>query len=922
MRASKHTPVHQFIWAIDVPVWDKQDISKMFGSSPTADDWVKLAKERNIRAAYELQQRGDPFKVWFDCEAERGDHFQHTNEQCLTKAFELALAALKGTGLYSEVEKVNDEFKRDFVYVEANLNAKWSIHLISTRYYFTSHEQAKLFGDHVVMPLATADPAWQWWHHSKKTGKKSLKTIIDCGVYTPNRQVRLEGQAKLKVKDWNRHSAYLERPFVRGPGMEHLSHTAFMTTVIDWKDTRWETIDDSRFDAFRSKKAPRVRVERSAVAKGERGERQNGIEISDRDWGLAQAKAKDNDFEFLGDGPDENGFFNTRNLVDMRECFTDCEVEHSNRPIVWMSYDQYTLMYACYDKRDRCLGRATVFLVLPDAKNEADDRDAEVFSADEAVEYAVDDQAEPEQQAVVAPKVRTIMDDQRDMCLGGARKVADWGTLLNHADLVAWAMKAYAGVNSVDGWFSFKDQLLWNMDRMYVYIGGTERRILYRVIEKGTKGEMRERWCELKGRDKGLEALLKPLRFKAWDSVDGKACKVGKPLSAATMWWGWDTRCTRTSTVLDPVVDKPRFDPKETFNLFRGINITKEMAIKHGDSENPVLKGFLEKIVRDVLCSGSKARYDYTLNCAAFMIQRVGRKLGTYICFWGMPGAGKGLFFHMISDVIGPEHCVHADSKDQVLNHFNDHLRNKLFLFMDEIDFKGAGDQMGTLRSLISEPERVYTAKGADSHTAPCYLNAGLATNNEPTEIVQVGERRAVVFDSNPVLGMNQWTQEERAAVWDLSPFHFARLLYERDISTFDPERLPPCDNLSVMTTGKPLACLWFVEAVEEGVVEPGEWYTVDELFTLYSEWMEVKAPKAHRTSSPKLMGIVATGWGLRFESGRSQEEGTRSTKKQIPVYTTLKDKLPALSPQGELKKRHTERSSPSAASGMTPVQG
>ena len=378
---------HKFIWSVDVPDWEHRQTSKMFGSSETGDAFVRLAAERGILCAYELQRQGMPFKLWFDCEAERREHFQHTNEQCFAKAFELILLALNEIGLYLDFAEVDDEFMSEWVWVEANKDDKWSIHVISTRYYWTSHEHAKLFGDNVLAPLASTNEQWKFVDVSKRTGKRSLKAIMDSSVYTPNRQVRLERHAKLRARDWSdRNSLYYERPFKRPERFAALPDSAFMTTVLDLSDERWIAMSGEELERFREVKP--VSCQRRASTTTTMGPgttvasmetTTGGIELSESDMNLLRTKAVEYGFNVRGNGPSEERWFDARNIDASRDCFTEATVEHKNRPILWLHPDDYTVMYSCYDKTDKCRGRAVVFLVLPDAQREADALSLSVF---------------------------------------------------------------------------------------------------------------------------------------------------------------------------------------------------------------------------------------------------------------------------------------------------------------------------------------------------------------------------------------------------------------------------------------------------------------------------------------------------------------------------------------------------------------
>ena len=515
------------------------------------------------------------------------------------------------------------------------------------------------------------------------------------------------------------------------------------------------------------------------------------------------------------------------------------------------------------------------------------------------------------------------------MCAGGMRGPADWGTLRNYSDLVLWATTEYAQINTADAWMRFREQLLLHMDQMFVYIGGAERVLLQRTITTDESTEPREVWIEVTGNERGLDAMMKPLTFRPWVKGDDGASKclkhVQARVSACSLWWHWPLRCTRLATGFCPVEGRSDLDPLQTFNRWRGPQVSRDAAIKRGQAKHPVLDKVLDKVLLEVLCCGRQPLYEYCLNWFAWLVQKVGVKVNTYLVFWGTPGAGKGILFHFLRQLLGIEHCLMANSAELVLGHFNDHLQNKLFVFMDEIDFKGEESRVGTLRNMITEPMQLYTRKAKDTRVGPSYTAFGLATNNNPRTVLQPKERRAVVSKSVGRDGMNQWTQHEREEAWKLDPHHFARLLYERDISAFDPQRLPPNDNLAAMVDGKALPCLWFLDAIETGAVGLGEHVTVEQMNELYREWMAHSNAGVRLTASTKLVQVIESGWGFEFGSKRRMEDGVRDTYKVVPVYGVMGSLLPLTATEDELnsvRAAYVSRGGPRALQGLGSSDG
>ena len=381
---------HSFLWAMDWPKKSTKTVVKRFGSLADWEQWAAYSARHRIQAGYELQRRGRSLKVWFDLEATRDGRFRYSDHGCMTKAFEFILLAMQAGGLYQDytLDRLTEFIDEEWALLDASEGAKWSMHAVSRQHYFTDCDQASLFAKQILWPLVTRDSLWLWGAEAKP--------IIDTKVYTPNREVRLEGQAKMKV-DWGakpKPTIRYERPLKRVGNDREWAHVYMTTVEIDPKEG-WTSFDDAVLDKFRP--ADRVKkVGRSSRPGPVGGDDLPDPDLSYADWEFLEERCEELDFH-PGLKLEDRRFKAVRNLVQPRECFIVPGVEHDNRPKLWLSEDGYTVLYGCYSDNHACRGLTRPLCHLPDARAAVEEAEMAVFgSGDEGLssELGSDDESD------------------------------------------------------------------------------------------------------------------------------------------------------------------------------------------------------------------------------------------------------------------------------------------------------------------------------------------------------------------------------------------------------------------------------------------------------------------------------------------------------------------------------------------------
>ncbi|UIS24726.1 bifunctional DNA primase/polymerase [Xanthomonas phage vB_Xar_IVIA-DoCa6] len=189
----------------------------------------------------------------------------------------------------------------------------------------------------------------------------------------------------------------------------------------------------------------------------------------------------------------------------------------------------------------------------------------------------------------------------------------------------------------------------------------------------------------------------------------------------------------------DGVIFDPEANHEGWLNLWRGWAVQP----KKGDWS------LLQELVRDVLCDGDKASYEYVLNWLAYMVQHPSQAAEVAMCFKGEKGTGKGTLGRAASFLAG-SHGLQISSPEHLVGRFNSHLQNCICLFADEAFWAGDKSGEAKLKQLVTEPTIAYEGKGRDAVTGKNMIHIIMAANGDWVVPAGLdGERRFAVFQVN-----------------------------------------------------------------------------------------------------------------------------------------------------------------------------
>lgn len=207
----------------------------------------------------------------------------------------------------------------------------------------------------------------------------------------------------------------------------------------------------------------------------------------------------------------------------------------------------------------------------------------------------------------------------------------------------------------------------------------------------------------------------------------------------------------------------------------------------------------IQRLILHIVGNG-KDEYEHFIHWLAGVVQGK-RRLGTAWLFSGVQGTGKGVFFNsVLRPIIGVNNCE-LRTLESIEDRFNDFLRDKLILFLDEFrladsKYKAAAIK-SKMKSWIGEEFLPIRSMRQTEYLVRNNLNIMMATNTRDAYEMDLSDRRINVgiYQNTPLLTM--MTQEEIKDIHKHAPA-FAGYLNQVEV---DYDRLYiPLDNKARVT--------------------------------------------------------------------------------------------------------------------------
>lgn len=198
--------------------------------------------------------------------------------------------------------------------------------------------------------------------------------------------------------------------------------------------------------------------------------------------------------------------------------------------------------------------------------------------------------------------------------------------------------------------------------------------------------------------------------------------------------------------------------------------------------------------VLDVICAGNNDQYDFLMDLLACWVQKPQERT-VAILMLGPQGCGKNIFAEAIGKLYGRAFGVY-DDVERLLGRFNAELAWKILIFADEALWGGRKSDSGKLKAAITGDSVWIEPKGKDKIELPNYRKFMAASNERFALPLDRDDRRWLILNCN---GSKVGNDDYFISIGkELKQGGYEALLYEllqRDITKFNPRRLPINDN-------------------------------------------------------------------------------------------------------------------------------
>ncbi len=292
-----------------------------------------------------------------------------------------------------------------------------------------------------------------------------------------------------------------------------------------------------------------------------------------------------------------------------------------------------------------------------------------------------------------------------------------------------------------------------------------------------------------------------------------------------------------------------------------------------------------------IICNADKTCYEYLLNWLAHMVQKPMEKPEVAIVLKAGQGTGKGTFVDPVGKIIGA-HFVHLTEQSQVVGRFNSLLENKVLIFADEF-FAGSKKHTDQLKGMITEKTAKIERKGVDSIMVPSFSRLIMASNHENIVSIEKDERRYLYLEVSEERKQDHDYFEALRRVIDDPKFtgQLLQFLLERDISSFNPRRVPQTKALGEQKLDnlEPLE-RWLYSCLKNGQLTGGQWPARELSSTLTTNvelWLETKHLEVWGDVSRKLGHLLKK---LNFRKVKQRISGNPEWMWEIPPLNDVRN--------------------------------
>ncbi len=266
-------------------------------------------------------------------------------------------------------------------------------------------------------------------------------------------------------------------------------------------------------------------------------------------------------------------------------------------------------------------------------------------------------------------------------------------------------------------------QRFWSRDRWLTALNATycqlgNGNVMEKLVnEYGTVSMVSRKEGELK-------AFFKGHKYISWETVKkGKKELKQTVFKDITFWLESLDRAHVKDYAFNPQREPGR--KGDYLNLYEGLAV-KPQAPASGKLEDAA--PLLRQHILEVVCGGDEAAYEYVLNCNAKLVKYPWLKLGVVITLKGKQGAGKNAYLDVLRSIFG-RHGIEVTNQRHATGNFNQHMRNKLLIVLNEAVWGGDKQSEGALKASITETYCLFEGKGENVRESQNHWSYMISSN-------------------------------------------------------------------------------------------------------------------------------------------------------------------------------------------------
>jgi hypothetical protein len=152
----------------------------------------------------------------------------------------------------------------------------------------------------------------------------------------------------------------------------------------------------------------------------------------------------------------------------------------------------------------------------------------------------------------------------------------------------------------------------------------------------------------------------------------------------------------------------------------------------------------MQRHIAEVLANGNQSFEDYIKRATAWKFQNPGLRPEVVLALLGGKGVGKGAWGYAQMLIYGP-HGLQIYSTEHLTGKHNQHLQNKLFLYLDEALWGGDRQAERVLKGLVTEKSMLIEPKNINAFPWPNRLGIYMSGNDKWIVPASHDERRYAV---------------------------------------------------------------------------------------------------------------------------------------------------------------------------------